>query len=393
MAAWSQLPKDLLGLILEKLPLAHYIRFGSVCISWNCAVKDREFRPKSQIPWLMIPNDDDERSARFFSISEKRTYDIPQPDPPIRRRLWIGSSYGWLITVDEECEMHLLNPVTGTQIQLPSITTLPFVDAVSDAQGLHTKFNFINEAENGYITEFSADGFRCFFFLKAVLSSPPSKDGGGDFVVMLIHGPYDDLAFMRSGDKSWTSWKSRLTFQDVIPCGDFFYTSSPNGKIYAWDIHCFSDIQPHSLKPRCTAVGKANDLMSSYLIISQDGEFLVLYREQGGKRDENITFDCKLVTVPKGNDKRKWSRVKDMKDTVIFVGNNHSMSMSALEFPELRRNSIYFTDNNIEYSRTFRRKERDIGIYDIIDNRVKPINDLPPHMTWPPSVWFVPVLF
>src|SRR4051812_6364845 len=109
---WLAFPAEILGLILENLRLPDYIRFSSVCVSWNSVVSSKMYRPKPQPPWLLIPDyaDADETTSSFFDLSDKKTYKIRLPDPPIRRRICIGSSHGWLITVDEILEMHLLNP-------------------------------------------------------------------------------------------------------------------------------------------------------------------------------------------------------------------------------------------------------------------------------------------
>ncbi|KAF0895675.1 hypothetical protein E2562_014294 [Oryza meyeriana var. granulata] len=58
------------------------------------------------------------------------------PNPPIRGRRIIGSSHGWIITIDDMCELHLLNPVTGDQIVLPSITTIEQIEPVYNDNGV-----------------------------------------------------------------------------------------------------------------------------------------------------------------------------------------------------------------------------------------------------------------
>ena len=66
------------------------------------------------------------RAARFLSLAEGRAYAIRQPAPAASDRVCVGSSPdGWLVTADACSELQLLNRVTGAQVRLPSIATLP----------------------------------------------------------------------------------------------------------------------------------------------------------------------------------------------------------------------------------------------------------------------------
>ena len=68
----------------------------------------------------------------YLCIAEKKAYTLTLPDPPICTRDIIGSSYGWIITADERCELHLVNPITGEQIALPSVSTIEQVKPIFD---------------------------------------------------------------------------------------------------------------------------------------------------------------------------------------------------------------------------------------------------------------------
>ena len=37
----------------------------------------------------------------------------------------IGSSYGWVVTIDKACSLTLLEPLTGRRFPLPSVTSSP----------------------------------------------------------------------------------------------------------------------------------------------------------------------------------------------------------------------------------------------------------------------------
>uniref|UniRef100_A0A0E0RA41 Disease resistance R13L4/SHOC-2-like LRR domain-containing protein n=1 Tax=Oryza rufipogon TaxID=4529 RepID=A0A0E0RA41_ORYRU len=56
---------------------------------------------------------------------EEQNEDLPN-------RHIIGSCYGWIVTADERSELHLVNPITGEQIALPSVTTIKQVKPIYD---------------------------------------------------------------------------------------------------------------------------------------------------------------------------------------------------------------------------------------------------------------------
>ncbi|CAL9095350.1 unnamed protein product [Musa textilis] len=245
MANWSELPIDTLDLIHGKLSIPDYIRFGAVCKQWNLAFK-LKYRcpPKPQSPWMMLPGKSN-TTAKFFSIADNKVYQIPCPKPMIRRRICIGSSHGWLITVDESSNMHLVNPLTGAQFPLPPVTTLPFVEAVHDSQGRLTGLILNRERrEDGTVIDrrprhtYSLQDAHRIMFHKAILSAAP--DQGSGFVVMMICNIWRALAFARAEDKAWTYIDTPDSFTDVIYYRGKFYTISYLGTVGAWEPHGLS---------------------------------------------------------------------------------------------------------------------------------------------------------
>lgn len=282
---------------------------------------------------------------------------------------------------------------------------MPFVDAVRDAQGNIDGFILLDDLRSAVYgkrkkkdraTKYHPDVFRYIFFLKAAVLSIDGS--GGDFVIMLIHEPGSRLAFARAGDEAWTPLRTPLAFRDVIPCGGSFYTVSCKATIHSWDVgdDGFIDVRHRadplksggwSFKPRLVAAGKSDGAFWQNLVISPDGRLLLLLRKQWDGVAGNGTLCCELLELHLGKrGKHKWSRVKDMNDDVLFVGNYQSLSISAAECPELRRNCIYFTQNNNEYLKP------GVGVYDMMDSSVKPLECRPSHLTWPPSIWFTLLL-
>ncbi|RWR80374.1 putative F-box protein [Cinnamomum micranthum f. kanehirae] len=132
---WSDLLQCLLELILERLILSDRLRFGSVCRCWRTAQVQCLYPPASQIPFLIFRRNSstEKRSIEFFSLSEKRIYEVPMPDSgtPMQCIRCVSSSHGWLLfrTLDGKKSGFLFNPFNRKFIQLPDETSFrPFYD-------------------------------------------------------------------------------------------------------------------------------------------------------------------------------------------------------------------------------------------------------------------------
>ncbi|GJN25312.1 hypothetical protein PR202_gb13124 [Eleusine coracana subsp. coracana] len=138
------LPQEILLDIFAQLEVPDLVRAGSVCSSWNAAYTSLcNTGPcrLHQTPCLLYTSESSGASAvGLYSLAEKKAYTLTLPDPPIRSRHIIGSSYGWIITVDERCELHVVNPITREQIVLPSVTAIEQVAPTFDDAGSICKY-------------------------------------------------------------------------------------------------------------------------------------------------------------------------------------------------------------------------------------------------------------
>ncbi|KAM0885219.1 hypothetical protein ACQ4PT_030489 [Festuca glaucescens] len=127
-ATSPELPHDVLMDIFSLLEIPELARAASVCTSWrstNTSLQNLGQCKRPQTPCLLYTSETDgESDVRLYSLVEKRSYKLTLPEPPIRGRYLIGSSNGWLVTVNDRSEMHLLNPITLEQVALPSVVTL-----------------------------------------------------------------------------------------------------------------------------------------------------------------------------------------------------------------------------------------------------------------------------
>ncbi|XP_010909848.1 F-box protein At2g05970-like [Elaeis guineensis] len=193
--SWAALLPELPVLILGRLEMADYLRFGSVCRSWCFTVAQRPCPPKPQIPWLMLSDSKRDPDTRcFFSRPDQKMYEIQLPE--IHGRLCVGSSEGWLITVDEISELHALNPLTGASLALPSVTTLPNVGgAVRDSDGQITDYVIV--CDDLREVPYEVERMRMCYYAKAILH--PSSAGSGHTVVV-IYGQFNS-ALAYAGDE------------------------------------------------------------------------------------------------------------------------------------------------------------------------------------------------
>uniref|UniRef100_J3N958 F-box domain-containing protein n=1 Tax=Oryza brachyantha TaxID=4533 RepID=J3N958_ORYBR len=203
------LPQDMLMEIFALLDVPDLVRAGAVCSSWRASyisLCNHGGYKQAQTPCLFYTSESaGENVACLYSLVEKREYKLTMSDPPIRSRYIIGSSHGWIITADERSELHLVNPVTGDQINLPTFTTIEQVKPIYDDAGeLHEyEYSWYTGAPFKYPSPsiFSLGLLRKYLFRKAFLSCDPSM---GDYFVVLIHNPLEQLSFARAGDDKWT---------------------------------------------------------------------------------------------------------------------------------------------------------------------------------------------
>lgn len=155
---WSDLQADLLCDVMQRLEVDDFIRARAVCSWWNSTPKKTiNCRPKPQLPWLMLSSPSNPDSRYLYSLNysgggeeeqqpdgekekekekrEKKKYHEVRL-PGIAGQCCIGSSEGFVFTVDKFGEIHALNPLTGACLPLPSTATQPnLIAVVRDSSG------------------------------------------------------------------------------------------------------------------------------------------------------------------------------------------------------------------------------------------------------------------
>ncbi|KAL5702474.1 hypothetical protein ACHQM5_027688 [Ranunculus cassubicifolius] len=180
-ARWSEVPNNLLEDIFQRLFLKDHLGFSSVCSSWRSACVENRYLPSRRYVGLLVPGktaDSETRRLLEPVQGEYNNNNSPINVPVPHRYYCCGSSFGWLVLINDDLDMQFFNPISGAKLQLPSANTLV---SPSASWGLKR--------------------FGKHYVTKAFLSCDPSSLTSRA-MVLVIYGGYN-LAFSIPGDKSW----------------------------------------------------------------------------------------------------------------------------------------------------------------------------------------------
>uniref|UniRef100_A0A0E0EID3 DUF569 domain-containing protein n=1 Tax=Oryza meridionalis TaxID=40149 RepID=A0A0E0EID3_9ORYZ len=168
-------------------------------------------------PWLLYSCDAyGPTAAALYCPATGKSLRIPLPAALLDGRPVIGASQGWLVTVDEAPNLHLVlvNPITGATAALPPITSHHNVERFTSRKG---------------------EG------MGVVLSRSPVE--GSACVALLLHRPDGDVSFARVGDERWTpvaypgqAWSTGCRHAIYNDADGLFYTLRYDGSVYAIDV-------------------------------------------------------------------------------------------------------------------------------------------------------------
>ncbi|KAF7150388.1 hypothetical protein RHSIM_Rhsim02G0249600 [Rhododendron simsii] len=389
MGNWDELQSDLVVLVAKRIGLLEdFLAFGGVCRSWRSAAAKENFKGRPQVPWLMLPEEEEEGEKksderRFVSLTKGgmiRRFDVPEA-----KGKRCVETLGWFVTMSEQGEMSLIHPMSRVKIDLPHHNTFKY--AYED--GEEDKRNYLQ---------------------KAVLSSCPSSTD--DYVLVVICGAISWLSFWRPGDKLWTTIETRNgVYYDVTYFKGQFYGVNPLGKVFrcgvggpdptlAWLVGAI---------PSKTLGGKRTylvELSGRLLLVVRDGcdlDFLPGYVDDDDDTDSIIKDES---TVKYGatefqvfevdiNSNWTWAQITSLGDYALFLGDNASMALDVSKFVGVKPNCIYYTDDNWEAYHCLKRGGgKDMGIYNLEDRTQMPhYNGKECLSRVSPPIWVTPSFF
>ncbi|XP_004967278.2 uncharacterized protein LOC101775408 [Setaria italica] len=447
---WADLPRDLLESVLARLPVPDRLRFPAVCTAWQSAAATGASGSNAPLsPWLMLPFNPTARGrprrggggdARFLSLAEGRAYAIRQPASVVSEHVCVGSSPdGWLITADASSELHLLNPVTGAQVQLPSVATLPFVDATRGADGCVESYSlrrcFADDDCGDEVLippeTLAPDRLRYEVYEKAiVVSAPrrlasPSGETWGGYALVLICQPLSRVAVARAGDAGWTQLDTpaRCWVDAVRAAGadGVVYAMDTAGRVEAWDMDATPAPAPSraAIAPPCRCSARACAMSAAcrrYLVELAPGHLLQVHRLRGAAhagytwepRPEHVEyattgaelFEWRAAGAGGGG---RWARVDGegascvLGGRALFLGKSASLCVPvdcSGSGGELRGNRVYFTDDGPWSHERCHEVAPDVGVLDLADGSYRPPRGAARDLLWkwPPPVWVFPSL-
>uniref|UniRef100_A0A0D9VW36 F-box domain-containing protein n=1 Tax=Leersia perrieri TaxID=77586 RepID=A0A0D9VW36_9ORYZ len=344
--SWSDLPIDILILILERLELPHALAFASVCTTWGSAATAAGV-PRSRAPWIMSWGNNldkmlltqDERC----SSSDVKCCNLYHPVENTPDKIYsvsfpkgcfaacCGASHGWLILANRLSNLVLYNPVTSAKIHLPPVADFTCVSAIYDNSGNLKHYRWL-----GSLYEPICLGR--WFYQKAVLSRSPSK-GGHDYIVMIIHQESEWLSFVKAGQNKWqvasTLSGSGDRYLDCAHHKGSFYAVTLQGMVEKWDIldgpkrELIVSARPH---PGC--------ILTRHLVSTPWGDLLQVRVVLAVYNSDGIAFQiCKID--PDGLKKVVQENV--LMDHALFLGLNHSACLPTKNLPGIRPHCIYFS--------------------------------------------------
>ncbi|KAM7524027.1 hypothetical protein LguiA_013929 [Lonicera macranthoides] len=400
MGHWSELPRELLDEIEDLLLLyVDKVRVRAVCTSWNSHLSKMPNHQVRRLPWLLQSFENaTEASHGLFDLSDKKFYKLDLPEA--QGKLYKGCSYGWLATIGDNMpigrcissnspDIHLINPLTRAQIQLPPRYTFADVTGyIADRVG--EEYAILQPRSMALPVSYyaSAELVNSVWMRKVVLSSAPSNE---DCLVVAIYGEHGDLAWCKCNDKEWKSLHWVAEYNDII-----FY----NGKLHALNCNeellVFEDICSDPNFRKIAELPRSVSSEGLYLVECTDGGLVMVMQfvKESGEEDSltEKTYMFKVYKLDSINS--TWVEVKDIGDDILFVGLNTSFSISSRDFPGFKGNSIYYTDYWLTAFTSRREKHAcsDIGVFNLEDQSFEllPGFKCNPKFLWPPPVWVMP---
>ncbi|KAF6174630.1 hypothetical protein GIB67_006282 [Kingdonia uniflora] len=341
---WTCLPGDILNEVSKNfICMNDFVCFGAVCVSWKSFYdENRSLRPlprklRPQLPVLLVL-DKQEDMCYYYSLSttERGEYFHHLKTPLPYSKLWdsrffgrISSSHGWLIIVNPDFTVELLNPFLSikNKVHLPPLSTSTTERSINYEVQLSPLLTSRSKRddEGNYID---------FFIRKAVLSASPTWTS--DYVVLAIYGGDAELAFHKPGDIAWTQIGGRNMVEDVTYYKDELYAVSYTGVVFAYDIRTSPAKERHvSGKSQY----EAEDGHHDWSFVESLGD-LLLVRRILVTATADIRFEVFKID-PFGG---KRDQMTNLCGQILFVSSFYSISLSSSYFPGYNPNCIYFSD-------------------------------------------------
>lgn len=316
---WSQLPYDIINEVANWLDkIEDFLAFSSVCKSWRSVYRDKAWLSRPKIPWLML--DTNQNGELCFGLYKTKILKIPLPMAH-DRRIW-GSSYGWLIMISPDLNIQLLNPITRVKHNLAPISTF------EKLANVRHWFDLIHKA--------------------SVLKL------GTEFLVFVIYGPCNSLAFVKLGETTWTTVESQLRFVSFVCYKGKILGLSVYGTLAVIEID--ERMPPTARRFVSPPVGETC-WQKLYLAESCDDLLLVYYHFR-----KMVVYRLDLLS-------QEWKKMESLGERVLFVDEHSCLSASSFGAASyFMADCIYDCQDNLDWCLSGDENYARLHIYDLKRN-------------------------
>lgn len=292
---WSELPIELIELIMKHLTLRDNVRASVVCKRWNLAALS--VRVVNQSPCLMyFPKFGN--LYEFYDPSRNKTYCIELPELQGSRVCY--SKDGWLLQYKPTAyRVFFFNPFTRELIKLPRFELTYQIVAFSCA---------------------------------------PTSSNCIVFTVKHVSPTIVAVSTCRPGAAEWTTvnYQNRLPFvssiwNKIVSCNGLFYCLSLTGWLGVFDpVECTWNVLAVP-PPRCPENFFAKNWWKGKFMTECNGDILVIYTCCS---ENPMVFKLDQT-------KTDWEEMKSLDDVTLF--SSFLSSLSKTDLPGIKRNSVYFS--------------------------------------------------
>lgn len=302
--------------------LKDFIACAEVSPLWRSACSEADWNRGPQPPSLLLSETAQSDTRSFLGLFHKRTnFELTLPAAR-GKRIW-GSPHGWIVTLDDELQVHLLNLISQIQLQLPPLPTIETLHLVESN------------------------------WFKRVHKSLTFKISPTELLIAVITHRLNNLCFARvpTGDVEWITVRNpnNFIFRDVAYLKGQVYALCENGSIVKIEFN-----EPFAATTHFLASGPNGETTNrGYLVKSSDALFGI-FRHGDGLATEFAVYKFDM-------EGKMWEAKWSIGDSAFFVGNGNSWGVSSAASANCKKNSIYFTDDDWEREKSLYL----FGVYDM----------------------------
>ncbi|XP_058762301.1 F-box protein SKIP23-like [Vicia villosa] len=353
MADWTMLPKELLQLISEKLNSEFYrIRFRSVCSTWRFSIP----KPYNPFPFY-LPQFPDSSSSSIYSrdsdihkLDKHNIFILKPPTTPNQQTLYRP----WLVRISPTSsgKFNLWHPLSRNSLNIPYDSSVLDISQLS-----------VFDIAQMYDLSTPVAVFHGEEFMGSVATFQ-----GEEILDIVTQGYSGEMVMLRHGDDSWKQIPNEAHFYHDIcifkgrPC-----LADGTGRT----VMIGSNLSVHLVAEPVYGGYLYGDIK---IMVEYESELLLVHK-QGYHHRGDLRIDVFRVDQKE----KKWLRLANLGDTVVFFGQCHSFTASALDLGFDKGNFVIHFNNN------------DMSIFHLDQRQNSLLSDYPDYLKlfWPPPEWII----